>query len=70
MIPLLMSGITVFLKESEPKLQMVFDSSCAFWNVQSILMKHVEDMVEKITRLRSLACVLCNMGPEEIKRNM
>ena len=56
----------MFLKESEPKLQKVFDSSCGFWNVQSVLMQNVECMVERITKLRSSARSLCNMGPEEI----
>ena len=44
----------------------MFDSSCGFWNVQSVLMQHVEDMVENITKLRSNAKLLCKMGPEEV----
>ena len=54
----------LFLKESEPKLQKVFDSSCGFWNVQSVLMQNFECMVERITKLRATARSLCNMGPE------
>ena len=56
----------MFLDESAPKLQKVFDSSCGFWHVQSVLMHHVEDMVEGITKLRSDARSLCKMGPEEV----
>ena len=57
----LYAGIQVFLDESAPKLQKVFDSSCGFWNVQSVLMRHVEDMVENVTKIRSDARVLCRM---------
>ena len=51
-----------FLDESAPKLQKVFDASCGFWNVQSVLMRHVEDMVESVTEIRSEARRLCRMG--------
>ena len=50
-----------FLDESAPKLQRVFDSSCGFWYVQSVLMRHVEDMVESVTEIRSEARRLCRM---------
>ena len=40
---------------------MVFDSSCGFWNVHLVLLHHVEDMVESITKLRSDARLLCKM---------
>ena len=59
----------MFLSECAPKLQKVFDSSCGFWNVQSVLMHHVEDMVESITKLRSEARLLCRMDPEEVKES-
>ena len=56
----------MFLNDSGPKLQRVFDSSCGFWNVQSVLMQHIEFMVENISKLRSNARMLCKMGPEEV----
>ena len=59
-------GIHNFLDESGPELQRVFDSSCGFRNVQSVLMQHIEYMVEDIMKLRSNARLLCNMGPEEV----
>ena len=59
-------GIHEFLDDSGPKLQRVFDSSCGFWNVQSILMKHIGLMIEDVTKLRSNARLLCKMGPEEV----
>lgn len=58
-------GIQVFLSESAPKLQKVFDSSCGFWNVQSVLMDHTERMVETVTNLRSNTRLLCGLGTEE-----
>lgn len=60
-------GIHEFLIDSGPKLQRVFDSSCGFWNVQSVLMQHIENMVEDVTKLRSNARLLCKMGPEEVQ---
>ena len=57
----LYTGIQVFLDESAPKLQRVFDSSCGFWNVHAVLMRHVEDMVESVTEIRSEARILCRM---------
>ena len=62
----MIKGIHEFLNESAPKLQTVFDSSCGFWNVQSVLMHHVEEMVERITNLRASARLLCKMGQEEV----
>lgn len=59
-------GIHDFLNESGPKLQRVFDSSCGFWNVQSVLMQHIEEMVENMTKLRLNTRLLCQMGPEEV----
>ena len=59
----------MFLNDSGPKLQRVFDRSCGFWNVQSVLMQHIEYMVEDIIKLRSNARqprLLCKMGPEEV----
>ena len=56
----------MFLNDSGPKLQKVFDCSCGFWNVQSVLMQHIEYMVEDIIKLRSNARLLCKMGPEEV----
>ena len=63
---LLIIGIQAFLNDSGPKLQRVFDCSCGFWNVQSVLMKRIEYMVEDITKLRLNARLLCKMGPEEV----
>ena len=63
------TGIHQFLTTSAPDLQMVFDSACGFWNVHSVLLHHVEDMVERITNLRSEARLLCKMNPEEVKES-
>ena len=63
------TGIHQFLTTSAPDLQMVFDSACGFWNVHSVLLHHVEDMVERITNLRSEARLLCKMKPEEVKES-
>ena len=62
----LLTGIHEFLVASAPKLQKVFDTSCGFWNVQAVLMQHNEEMVERITNLRSKTQMLCGMGPEEV----
>ena len=56
----------MFLKESGPELQRVFDSSCGFGNVQSVLMQHIEFIVEDISKLRLNARMLCKMDPEEV----
>ena len=63
------TGIHKFLTRSAPELQMIFDSSCGFWNVCSVLLHHVEDMVERITNLRSKAKQLCKMNQEEVKES-
>ena len=59
------TDVPKFLTATEETIQKFFDSSCAFGNVHRVLLSHVEVMVERMTKLRSDARILCKMYQKE-----
>ena len=59
------TDVPTFLTTTAEELQQFFDSSCAFGNVHRVLLNHVEDMVERMTKLRSDTRILCKMDQKE-----
>ena len=54
--------LQTFLDESAVKLQTMFDTVCGFRNVQQVLLHHMGDMIEEVTRLQFAAGKMCEIS--------
>ena len=52
-----------FLEASEAKLQEVFDTSCGFWNSQSVLMERNAGVIKNVSSMKRSADMLMTSSP-------